>query len=100
MTDLNALPTAIIIWAEDKGILTNSDPLHQMVKTYEEVNELCEGVLNSSKDCIEDAIGDVVVTLVIQARMQGLDFATCVDKAYKVIAARTGKMENGLFLKD
>ena len=100
MTDLNTLPPAIIKWAEDKGIFDNSAPLYQMGKTFEEINELYEGVLNESKPCIEDAIGDVVVTLVIQAKMQGLDFATCVDKAYKVIAARTGKMKNGLFVKD
>jgi hypothetical protein len=34
------------------------------------------------------------------AHLQGYDIEHCIDEAYKVIAARTGKMINGTFVKD
>jgi len=47
-----------------------------------------------------DAIGDITVTLIIQAEMQGLDFQDCLQAAYDVISKRTGKMIDGQFVKD
>jgi hypothetical protein len=40
------------------------------------------------------------VTLIIQAKMQGLDLNECLGSAYNVISKRTGKMVNGTFVKD
>jgi len=34
------------------------------------------------------------------AHLEGYNIEYCIDEAYKVIAARTGKMINGTFVKD
>jgi len=112
-TELN---NRVIKWADDKGILTNATPLTQHSKTQEEVEELSEalfyqskdereyintkGVLCTTSDEIEDAIGDILVTVLIQARLQNLDPLACLETALDIIEKRTGKMENGTFVKD
>lgn len=90
----------VIKWARDKGILDKSAPLKQHVKTVEEVNEILEAILNNNKEDLADAIGDSLVTLIIQAELNGLDVEDCLEKAYNVISKRTGKMINGIFVKD
>ena len=57
-------------WAEEKGILSKATPLTQAVKTQEEVNELYHAILDDNRDEIKDAIGDIMVTLIIQCKMQ------------------------------
>ena len=49
---------------------------------------------------IIDAIGDIMVTLIIQAKLQDLSLEECLESAYNVIAERKGKMINGQFVKD
>lgn len=87
-------------WAEEKGILSKAWPLTQAIKTQEEVNELCYAILNNNRDEIKDAIGDIMVTLIIQCKMQGMDLQDCLESAYNVIKNRTGKMVGGVFVKD
>lgn len=87
-------------WADDKGILSKATPLRQQEKTEEEVQELRDAIAESNLPEIKDAIGDITVTLIIQAEMQGLDFQDCLQSAYDVISKRTGKMINGQFVKD
>ena len=70
------------------------------MKTEEEVAELWDGIVNDDREEIKDAIGDVIVTLVIQAKMWDLDINECVEQAYSVISKRKGKMVNGLFVKE
>lgn len=74
--------------------------LLQFSKTLEEVNELYDGILRGETDEIKDAIGDVLVTLIIQAQMWGLSAEECLHHAYKQICVRTGKIVNGKFVKD
>jgi NTP pyrophosphatase (non-canonical NTP hydrolase) len=90
----------ILDWAEDKGILAKATPEAQMLKTIEEIGELANAMGKKDKEEIKDAIGDIVVTLVIQAKLQELDFDDCVESAYNVIAKRKGRMVNGIFVKD
>lgn len=93
----------IIDWAVDKGILGTKGrgtPEAQHRKTLEEVRELTDALVTRNMEEIQDAIGDTYVTLVIQASMQGLTMAQCIDAAYEVISKRTGKMVNGQFVKD
>jgi NTP pyrophosphatase (non-canonical NTP hydrolase) len=87
-------------WAEEKGILSNAWPLTQAIKTQEEVNELCYAILDNNRGQIKDAIGDIMVTLIIQCKMQGMDLQDCLESAYNVIKNRTGKMVGGVFVKD
>ena len=87
-------------WAEEKGILSKATPLTQAIKTQEEVNELYRAILDENRDEIKDAIGDIMVTLIIQCKMQGMDLQDCLESAYNVIKNRTGKMVGGIFVKD
>lgn len=149
---MQELNTKVIQWANEKGILDNSNPLKQLKKTFEEVTELICGLIDKNPDEIKDAIGDVNVTLIILKKLSeshkadgdlsnsrvfmtinwiveifskltknkdvGLDIVRaqemlnrvaqengtslqeCTQSAYEVIAQRTGKMVNGVFVKN
>ena len=110
------LETKVLEWAGDKGILEKATPLAQANKTLEEVEELLEAVNAQEKehyfftntkgkevvtsDEIKDALGDILVTIIIGAKLQGLQLEDCLESAYNVISKRTGKMVDGVFVKD
>lgn len=110
------LEQKVIEWAKEKGILEKATPIAQCDKTFEEVEELTEaleaqrmnlfeftnskGKVVNTKFEIQDALGDILVTIIIQAEMQGLKLEDCLQSAYDVISKRTGKMLNGQFVKD
>lgn len=87
-------------WAEDKDILSKATPTTQALKTLEECNELMDAVDKENRDETIDALGDILVTLIIQAKMQNVDLLNCLQSAYNVISKRTGKMVQGVFVKD
>jgi flagellin-like hook-associated protein FlgL len=109
-------------WAKSIGILAKegvsgkATPLTQLDKTIEEVLELREalvaqnnnldhyinskGILVNTQEQIKDGIGDIDVTIKIQAKMQNLDPLDCLEYVVDIIEKRTGKMINGTFVKD
>jgi len=162
---MNDLNEKIIQWASDKGILAKGTPEGQIAKTLEELIETAQAVAlydNAKKrnslvmpkflSEVKDGIGDVYVTLVIHAKMNGfenvriasidelpnkqafeqlgkhiidliryrhhviyanafacldqlamshgLTLRECVEHSYQIIASRTGKMQDGVFVKD
>lgn len=113
--DFTTLEELVVKWAEDKGIFDKSVPFKQNEKTIEEVEELTEaleahgsgwqtftnkkGVRVNTFEEIKDAIGDIVVTLIIQSRMHNIDLTECLESAYNVISKRKGKMIDGIFVK-
>ncbi len=112
----NELEPLVIQWAQEKGILEKATPLKQVEKTYEEVKELIEalevqedglenyynfkGKLVNTDEEVKDALGDILVTIIIQAEMQGLKLEDCLESAYNVISKRSGSMINGQFVKN
>lgn len=96
----NELEKKVLIWAEEKGILEKGTPLAQAEKTLEEAQEIKDGILNSDKEEIIDGLGDTLVTIIIQAEMQGVKLLDCLEVAYNVIAKRKGKMIGGQFVKE
>ena len=112
----NELEPLVIQWAKEKRILDKATPLAQAGKTLEEVNELIEaceaqslcsenytnskGKLVNTQEELKDALGDILVTIIIGAELQGLKLEDCLESAYNVISKRTGKMLNGVFVKD
>jgi NTP pyrophosphatase (non-canonical NTP hydrolase) len=100
MMDYFELECAVETWAEEKGILTKATPIAQALKTLEETTELCTAINSNDKAEIIDAMGDIMVTLIIQAKMQNISLEKCLESAYNVISKRTGKMVNGQFVKD
>ena len=87
-------------WAASRGLYSEGNSHTQYVKLQEEAGELAKALLKNDKPEIIDAIGDIVVVLTNLAHLEGYDIEYCIDEAYKVIAARTGKMINGTFVKD
>jgi NTP pyrophosphatase (non-canonical NTP hydrolase) len=96
----NELEALVIAWAEQKGIFEKGNPGAQCDKTLEEVYELHDAIKNNDREEIIDALGDILVTIIIQAEMQGLSLEECLLSAYNVISKRTGKIINGQFVKD
>lgn len=72
----------------------------QATKTLEELTELFDAINKGDIDLARDAIGDVYVTLVMQAQMWGLSMTECVDQAWDQIKDRKGRMISGMFQKD
>jgi NTP pyrophosphatase (non-canonical NTP hydrolase) len=110
--ELNGL---IVQWAHDRNIIKGATPQKQASKTLEECEELITAVAKQSllnnisyppiveleiEAEIKDAIGDIIVTLCIQAEMQGLHITDCIAAAYDEIKNRKGEMRNGKFVKE
>jgi NTP pyrophosphatase (non-canonical NTP hydrolase) len=98
--DYNQLEALVIEWAENKGILQKATPARQADKTLEEVEELRAAIADDNREEIADALGDILVTIIIQAKMQNMSLVECLEGAYNIIAKRTGKMVDGQFVKD
>ncbi len=98
--DYFELECAVEEWAQEKGIMSKATPMAQALKTLEECTELLTAIENKDRDEIIDAMGDIMVTLIIQAKMQNVSLEACLESAYKIISKRTGKMINGQFVKD
>ena len=86
-------------WGKDREL---HDPIMQYAKMNEEVGEIAHELTRGNLDSeeLKDAIGDTAVTLIILADILGFNFEECLRKAYKEIKGRTGKTENGSFVKD
>lgn len=100
MMDYNQLEALVVEWAQNKGILEKATTAAQANKTMEECQELIDAIQDDNRDEISDALGDILVTIIIQAKMQNMSLVECLEGAYNVIAKRTGKMVNGQFVKD
>ena len=116
------LSKLVINWGQDKDIFNKSTPLRQLDKTQEELDETREALqklnnFNYQADLMEgigvptpteediraevkDGIGDMLVTIVLLAKMVDMDTTDCLKAAYGVIKGRTGKMVDGQFVKD
>lgn len=86
-------------WADVRG-LSSADPTRQMLKLIEEVGELGAAMARNNRDNEIDAIGDIYVVLTILAMQLGYNIEDCIQKSYDVIAKRTGRLVNGVFVKD
>ena len=98
--DYFELESAVEKWAHKKGILSKAAPMAQALKTMEECTELCTAINNKDREEIVDAMGDIMVTLIIQAKMQNVSLESCLESAYHIISKRTGRIINGQFVKD
>ena len=91
-------------WGFDKGILghepTQKARRAQALKTVEEVQELLEAIDADDRDAARDAVGDIVVTLIMQCELWETGLGSCIYDAFQEIKGRTGKMVDGQFVKD
>lgn len=98
--NLVKLEKKIVEWGLEKGILPRPNALAQYSKTLEEVEELAIGIDREDIDEVRDAIGDIFVTLVMQAQAWNMTMQECVEAAYNDIKGRTGEMVDGVFVKN
>ena len=91
-------------WGVNKGITHNGNDANfmrtkQADKTDEELSELFEAIMSDDEAEAKDAIGDIIVTLIMQAEWWDTDIEECLELAYNVISKRKGKMIDGQFVK-
>lgn len=86
-------------WATDRGLET-ADPAKQLVKLMEESGELAEGFVKGRPDLVKDAVGDIVVVLTVFCLQSGYSIEDCINGAYEEIKDRTGRMINGVYVKN
>ena len=98
--DFEELISRVTAWAEDKGILVEGNARNQMLKVLEEVGELSGALLKNDTVGIIDGLGDAFVTLIILSFQLGLTPTECLQSAWDEIKDRTGKTENGIFIKN
>lgn len=112
MHSYRELEIHIIRWAEERGIVQNSNIQAQARKTLEEAGELLEsaaamravGIFTSEQDeyrkAYRDALGDVLVTLIVGAATADVDLLDCLSDAYQEIKDRKGYLRpDGVFVK-
>lgn len=83
-------------WAKDKNL---NDWSKQSMKVQEELGELMGSILKGKRHEELDSFGDLLVTIIILANQRKVDLVNELEKAYKIIAKRTGKTVNGTFVK-
>lgn len=93
------LETLVKQWGIDKGIVGVNNSRNQLLKFFEEAGELSRATLKGNKADQIDAVGDVMVTLILYCANESLDVMECLESAYNVIKNRKGKTENGIFKK-
>ena len=91
----------VIQWGEARGIVQNSTPAAQAIKTQEELDELIDAIRNNDRAAMADAYGDILVTLVMGCACADLDLVECFKGAYSEIKDRRGHLnKDGLFIKE
>lgn len=96
---LDELVPLVNDWFQDRN-LAFGDGLGQLQKLHEEVYELAEARNVNDFGAEVDAIGDITVVLIGYCLQRGLTLEQCLASAYEEIKNRTGKVVNGVFVKD
>lgn len=96
---MNELMNNIREWATAKG-LDKADPSKQMLKLMEEVGEIAAALARGDMDEVKDGIGDVQVVINILSTQIDSSIEECTRIAYNEIKDRTGKLVNGIYVKD
>lgn len=90
----------VIVWGQNRGIVQNSTPYAQALKTKEELDELFDAIAKNDREAMIDAYGDILVTLVMGCACADLDLKTCFEAAYDQIKDRKGFLnKDGIFVK-
>jgi NTP pyrophosphatase (non-canonical NTP hydrolase) len=100
---MNELIQNVLQWGINKNIIgANGKGTRQAQadKMLEEAEETHYAVNKNDLMEVKDGIGDTAVTLILLADMYGWTLEECLQHAYNVIAGRTGKMVDGVFVKD
>jgi uncharacterized protein YabN with tetrapyrrole methylase and pyrophosphatase domain len=95
---MNEVINKIKQWHYDRNLIKGSTDKDQYMKLLEEILELQSNIMK--KKPVVDDIGDIIVVLVNIAERNELTIEQCLEHAYNDIKDRTGKMVDGVFVKD
>lgn len=98
--DLETLLELIRNWAISRGLDKSTLYKSQMNKITEEVGELAHGINRMDYDEIEDAIGDIFISLNVLCIQLNVSLDGCVHAAYSEIKDRKGKIVDGMYIKE
>jgi hypothetical protein len=95
------LENAVYAWGWARGIIQNGKPMGQAIKTLEETTELLDAINKGNLAETKDAIGDVLVTLIMVCGTLGIELTPCLELAYAEIKDRKGFLTaEGVFIKE
>ena len=90
----------VVQWGEARGIVQNATAMSQAIKTLEETTELLAAINKKNLDETKDAVGDIVVTLIMVCAVLDIDLVDCLKGAYNEIKDRKGYLtKEGIFIK-
>lgn len=81
MRTIQELVPLIHQWAKEREIYEQLTPFDELLKTNEEVGELIKACYDNDKTAIQDAIGDVMVTLINYCYFIKLDAIKYIKQA-------------------
>lgn len=91
----------VVQWGEARGIVQNATAMSQAIKTLEETTELLAAINKKNIEETKDAVGDIVVTLIMVCAVLDLDLVDCLKGAYNEIKDRKGYLtKEGVFVKE
>jgi phosphoribosyl-ATP pyrophosphohydrolase len=91
----------VIQWGEARGIVKNGKAISQAIKTLEETTELLDAINRNDLEDTKDAVGDVVVTLLMVCAILDVNLVDCLEGAYEEIKHRKGYLTpEGTFIKE
>lgn len=95
---MDSLVDKVWDWFEEHDL---HDPYMQYIKMVEECGELAHELTRGNTDTVEveDAIGDILVTVIGMCHHLNLDAKECLEMSYNEIKNRKGKVVNGSFVK-
>jgi NTP pyrophosphatase (non-canonical NTP hydrolase) len=93
---MEELRLKVIEWAKDRGILDRGTALSQGTKVLEECLELVVADLNKDEAEIKDAVGDILVTVILECEIlkkswKKVEFLELLEYAIKDLEGISGK---------
>ena len=91
----------VVRWGEARGIVQNATAMSQAIKTLEETTELLAAINKKNIEETNDAVGDIVVTLIMVCAVLDINLVDCLKGAYNEIKDRKGYLtKEGVFVKE
>ena len=85
-------------WHHDRNLIEGATDKDQICKLIQEVGELSDNACKGND--MRDDIGDIMVVLINIMERNGHSMEECLRVAYEDIKDRTGRMVDGIFIKD
>ena len=100
MSTRSMMEGTILHWHKQRNLIDGTTDEAQLVKLAEELSELMDAVRINSLEDKKDAIGDMAVVLINIAERNGFSLHEAMSHAYNEIKDRTGRMVDGIYVKD